>query len=381
MELLSKLYAIHSPSGKEKPIRKFIRKWVESNIEGVELHYDNVGNMYFTKGECDTYPCVVAHLDQVQHKHSADFETFVEDGIIYGWSPSTKTQEGLGADDKNGVWIALKCLQRFDVLKVAFFNSEEVGCVGSASAEMDFFKDCRFVIQPDRKHANDLITEICWAKICSDEFVADLDAELYGYKAKSGLMTDVEKLCERGIGLSCINVSCGYYNPHTDRETTCISDLVNCYNFIAHIIEKCTKVYPHTYEEYGCYYGGSYGGYKYGGSSKSYNYYGDKRVYPRAIDWDDYGYYDNYPYYADDRSGETYDDNENTHHIVEPYIPDAFYYNTVKEWIDDVVGYNFENYFPEDLWPFVEDLLEGVMLKDTFVELAYESWNEYYDYL
>jgi hypothetical protein len=36
--------------------------------------------------------------------------------------------EGLGADDKNGIWIALQCLKKYDTVKVAFFVSEEVGC-------------------------------------------------------------------------------------------------------------------------------------------------------------------------------------------------------------------------------------------------------------
>lgn len=369
MELLEKLYAIHSPSGGEKPMRKFIRKWVTNNIEGVELHYDNVGNMYFTKGKCDTYPCVVAHLDQVQSKHSADFTTFVHEGVIYGWSPSSNQQEGLGADDKNGIWIALKCLERFDVLKVAFFNSEEIGCVGSRSAEMDFFKDCRFIIQPDRRGAHDLITEICYSDICSDEFKKDLDAELFGYVATNGLMTDVLELSERGVGLSCINVSCGYYEPHTNNETTRIEDLVNCYNFVAHIIGKCTKVYPHQYEEY------TYTHYKstYGGGIAN-------RVYPRDFSYDDdyYGYmygYDNY--YNDDQVQQQTD----YEYMQKPYIPQTIYYDNVLDWIDDLIGYNFEDFFPEDLWEYVEDTLYGTMDKSTFLALAEDKWEEYYQYI
>ena len=74
MELLKALYEIHSPSGNEKKLKQFIKKWVASNIEGVECTWDNAGNVYFTKGESETYPVVVAHLDQVQKSHAKDFK-------------------------------------------------------------------------------------------------------------------------------------------------------------------------------------------------------------------------------------------------------------------------------------------------------------------
>ena len=42
-------------------------------------------------------------------------------------------------------------------MKVAFFVSEEIGCVGSRNADMGFFEDARFVIEPDRRGYEDLI--------------------------------------------------------------------------------------------------------------------------------------------------------------------------------------------------------------------------------
>ena len=35
---------------------------------------------------------------------------------------------------------------------------------------------------------------------------------------ENGLMTDILALKEKGLEVSCINVSCGYYNAHTDEE-------------------------------------------------------------------------------------------------------------------------------------------------------------------
>ena len=50
-----------------------------------------------------------------------------------------------------------------------------------------------------------------------------------------------------------LNISCGYYQPHTDQEFTIKSELQNCLAFVCHIIEKCQKKYPHIDNSYGCF--------------------------------------------------------------------------------------------------------------------------------
>ena len=115
---------------------------------------------------------------------------------------------------------------------------------------MDFFKDCRFVIQSDRRGYKDLITTIGWTDLCSDEFLKAIGYEKFGYQETEGLFTDVLTLKERGLEISCINISCGYYEAHTDREFTVKKDLLNCLKLVEHIIETCTGVYPHIYNMY-----------------------------------------------------------------------------------------------------------------------------------
>ena len=147
MELLKELYCIHSKSNKEDNMLEFLINWLFKNVNQAEVEMDKSGNLYVRKGESKTYPCIVAHVDQVQSLHSEDFQAVETQDIIFGWSRKNKRFEGLGADDKNGIWVALKCLLKYDVLKVALFVGEEIGCVGSNAADMDFFDDCRFVIQ------------------------------------------------------------------------------------------------------------------------------------------------------------------------------------------------------------------------------------------
>lgn len=248
MELLKQLYTIHALSGKEKRIRNFIKGYIFENIPGVQVLEDEMGNLFITKGEAKSYPCIVAHLDQVQILHSKDFRAIETDEIIFGYSPSNRCQEGLGADDKNGIWVALQCLMKYEALKIAFFVDEEVGCIGSRFAGITFFNDCRFVIQPDRRGYSDVITQISWESLCSEQFLSDIQPEQFGYTPTDGLMTDIQALRDNGLEISCINLSCGYYEPHTDCEFTVKSDLKNCLEFVQFIIEYCTEIYHHEAE-------------------------------------------------------------------------------------------------------------------------------------
>lgn len=65
-----------------------------------------------------------------------------------------------------------------------------------------------------------------------------------------------------GLEVSCVNLSCGYYEPHTDNEYTILADLCKCYRFVRHIIcchketsthipETERKPFPGYYELFG----------------------------------------------------------------------------------------------------------------------------------
>lgn len=242
-ELLFQLYAIHSPSGGEKKMRKFIKRYIRQNCGECSIEQDMFGNLLITKGESGTYPCLAAHMDQVQHNHSKDFCCVTNGDVVFGYSAKSREQQGLGADDKNGIYVCLECLRTFDVLKVALFVGEEIGCKGSRAVDLGFFQDCRFIIEPDRMHGSDLITSMFCGGVCSHEFIKAIGADAFGYTEEQGSITDVGELVERGVGISCLNLSCGYYNPHTDEEFTVLSELENCYLFVCNIINTCTDVY------------------------------------------------------------------------------------------------------------------------------------------
>lgn len=252
MELLKTLYAISSPSGQEKKMKKFIKSYIRKNISEAKYKTDPHGNILIVKGESETYPCVAAHLDEVCPNKGKQFEVLEGHGKLMGFNWASMERTGLGGDDKNGLWICLRALERFDNIKCAFFVGEEAGCIGSHQVDLDFFADCRFILEPDRKGKSDLITTCGgWCgggtKMCSDDFRKAIDeiVKAHNYTDDVGTLTDVRTLVERGVGISTLNLSCGYYNAHSDDDYTVIADLENARDFVFDIIENITDVYPH----------------------------------------------------------------------------------------------------------------------------------------
>lgn len=248
MKLLKALYGIASPSGREQAMLQFIQNELD-HLPGVKYCIDQMGNIYVVKGHATTYPCVVAHTDEVHNRTENSYEVLtLRDEILLGYDIERRKFCGIGADDKNGIWVALKCLETYDILKCAFFVQEERGCIGSSKADIDFFKYCRFVIQCDRRGNSDMIVSIDGTELCSQQFIRAVDHNKYGYKKNIGMLSDVAALKRKGLGVSCINLSCGYYEPHTEYEHTHIADLNKCLTFVRHIIEDCKEVYVHKYK-------------------------------------------------------------------------------------------------------------------------------------
>lgn len=297
MKLLLELCQISSPSRSEDKLIKFIMDYVKEYIEDTTVVLDEHNNLYITRGESDTYPIMVAHTDQVQKAPKGDRTICRCGDIIFGYDEADKSPCGPGFDDKTGVYIALKMLAKHPVMKCAFFMGEECGCIGSGKANMDFFKDARFVLQCDRRNNSDLITKIAGTELCSKEFIEDVNPKEYGYAECPGLSTDVGTLKHKHLAVSCVNMSCGYYNPHTANECQSVSDLEKCIKFVDHIICDCTKVYPHenTYTyNYGYNGGSSYGG----GYSSKYTGTRAGKALRNHQDWFDRNLFDDY--YDDD---------------------------------------------------------------------------------
>lgn len=251
MQLLRRLYGIHSLTGFEWPMIQFIREQVGEHIHEATVRFDKLGNLYISKGEAGVgYPTLACHLDQVQRLHSDDFEVREEDGTLYGWSEQNQLREGLGADDKNGIWVCLRCLEECPRLKVFMAVGEEKGCIGSNRADMSFFNDSLYVLEPDCKGGEEIHTNLRGIPCASPDFEQALEAEANGYSITDGKTSDILALTLNNIGVSCANIPVGYYQSHKDDEYTIVAELEKCFTFMRHIVTTLDRRFPHVYKSY-----------------------------------------------------------------------------------------------------------------------------------
>lgn len=248
-DTLSQLYAIHSPTGREWAMIQFVRRYIMENVPEADLTMDGWGNLYIKKREATNgYPTLVCHMDQVQTLHSEDFEVRNENGTLYGWSEQNQRREGLGADDKNGIYICLRCLEECPCLKVFMAVGEEKGCIGSNRADMSFFSDSLYVLEPDCKGGTEIHTNLRGIPCASTDFEEALQAETNGYTITDGKGCDILALTLNGIGVSCANIPAGYYLPHKDDEYTVVSELEHTLSYIRRLISTLNSRYPHCYK-------------------------------------------------------------------------------------------------------------------------------------
>ena len=231
---------IQTKSGKNAKMLRYIKKQL-SAIDGVTYYQDDLGSIYATKGSSDLYTCMVAHTDTV---HSlvpqSNFEIYTDKNILFSIDTRSYKRCGIGGDDKVGVYLALKMMQSKSRCKAAFFVDEEIGCVGSAAADVKFFKDVNLCLQADRKNVREVTSSINGIQMYGTEFAECIAPIILSnnFKEVDGGTTDVGELGSSLRGIPMFNVACGYYSPHTDNEFVNVTDVRATYDFLEQVFDS-----------------------------------------------------------------------------------------------------------------------------------------------
>lgn len=159
-----------------------------------------------------------SHVDTVHMMHAEVFQKVIlKDGLY-----QKNDNQPLGADDAAGVWLMINMIQAKVPGVYAFFRGEERGGIGSsycAEHRKDLFEGIKCAIAFDRKGTSSIITHQGSGRGCSDEFAQSL-ADILGMGHKldtTGVYTDTAEFFE--LVPNCTNVSVGYFNEHTKKET------------------------------------------------------------------------------------------------------------------------------------------------------------------
>lgn len=299
-ELIKRLIEVHKVqtiSYQTTRMVKFIQSEVNrmrqqdtQSLYQVDVHQ---GNVYVTKSasllpsDDMYYPCVVAHTDTV-HEIYHGFDIMQTGDRLIAYDHDLSSQVGIGGDDKVGIFVALEALRRFPNIKAAFFRDEEVGCVGSSLAKQDFFENTGYAIQCDRQKYKDVVRAIYGGPLFDNNFSEAISPILEKYGREEtyhGGITDVGELSESFYKMCCMNLSCGYYEPHSSQEYLRVSEVLATLDFVFEVIETLGETpwfnpdrelgYQHTSRSWG------------------------ETPYDK-----DYLYEDEYAYYKEDRLGE-----------------------------------------------------------------------------
>ena len=193
-----------------------VLKW-----SGREVMTDN--GWVYSPGTIPVMIC--AHMDTV-HKELPKTIIY-KDGTI-------SSPEGIGGDDRCGVYMCLEILKKLDC-HVAFFEDEEIGGVGSskfASSDVIKYIDVNYVIELDRMHDRDAVFYDC----ANNDFI-DMVCEKY-WLENFGSFTDICHICEP-LNVAGVNLSCGYYKQHTKDEYVYLDEMTASIRETIALIERC----------------------------------------------------------------------------------------------------------------------------------------------
>lgn len=227
VDVFKELLAVQTVSYEEQLMVDWLVDYIGHNIKGATVAVDSARNIYVNKGNAEHAPCVSAHIDTVQRMRSVRiFET--AGGRLIGFDGKNK-QVGIGADDKAGIFVCLNLLERFDSIRAIFFATEEVGCVGARQADPRFFKGIGYVIEYDCPSRNMLSYSCGGEQLFANDGLFIKTALPVLKRHGTDLWqrhpyTDVMVVRKR-FPISCLNLSCGYYNWHGKDEFVLLSDV------------------------------------------------------------------------------------------------------------------------------------------------------------
>lgn len=207
--------------------QKELKKYVKQNLQ---KSYDSVVCQDgFVYAEGNFPVLLVAHLDTVHRELPKLMIYDKEKNII-------SSPQGIGGDDRAGVYIVLEVIKRYNC-SVLFCEDEEIGCVGSGKfAETNLARelDVNYIIEFDRANANDAVFYQC----ANQDFEDFITKEFY--KKAYGSFTDI---CEIApvIGCAAVNLSAGYYNPHTIDEYVNLTEMEESIEAACKILERTTE--------------------------------------------------------------------------------------------------------------------------------------------
>lgn len=193
---------------KQQTLKNTLSKFLRSKYKTVQETKE------YLYAEGDIPIALVAHMDTV-------FK-FPPENVYYDtsknvmWSP-----EGLGADDRAGVFAILSIIKDGYRPHIIFTTDEEIGGIGAEAIAKagNPFKDLRYIIELDRRGTSDCVFYDC----ANPQFVDYV--EKFGFQEEWGSYSDISEICPEWK-IAGVNLSVGYQREHSVSETLHVAPLL-----------------------------------------------------------------------------------------------------------------------------------------------------------
>ena len=187
---------------------------------------------------------LVAHMDTVFT--TPPEEIFYDRAKNVMWSP-----DGLGADDRAGVYAIVQLVKKGYRPTVILTTDEEKGALGASTLIKEHAKapmDLNYIIQLDRRGSVDCVFYDCENREF-EEYV-----EKFGFVTAYGTFSDISVICPEW-GIAGVNLSIGYVNEHSHSEVLYIGNMLATIEKVEHMLQEAStskffKYIPATYLKY-----------------------------------------------------------------------------------------------------------------------------------
>ena len=223
----------------EKLVSLNEKQMVQAMTQYLKAKYDNIiTTKDYIIAIGDIPIALVAHMDTVFKFPVSNLYYDQKKGVL--WS-----SEGLGADDRAGIFAIIKILQDGLRPSVILTTGEEEGGVG-ACAICEKYPECpipglKYMIQLDRHGTNDCVFYDCYCP----EFVDYVES--FGFCERWGSFTDISFLMPEWQIVG-VNLSVGYEDEHSKQEILCINPLFDTIKKVKKMLAE-TDIPDFLYDE------------------------------------------------------------------------------------------------------------------------------------
>lgn len=218
--------------------QRTLQKTLKNHLKRVYSDRKVIVTKDYLFAEGDIPILLVAHMDTVFS--SPPTNIYYDSNKKIMWSP-----EGLGADDRAGVFAILNVIRNGYRPHICFTTDEEVGGLGALALTRDIPKPpvpIKYIIQLDRRGECDCVFYSC----VNNDFQTYVEG--FGFITNWGTFSDISYICPHW-GIAGVNLSVGYQGEHTKSEILNIKALERTIDKVCEMLKDEPNIKVFEYQE------------------------------------------------------------------------------------------------------------------------------------